>query len=335
MTVPMSFDDPGIERITLNEMRLRRQAFSVARQAVTVSDAERAAEIARRYPTLPGNLVESAVLLGLDASSDTVQQMAIRHAQQGNTVFDRIRGFGKGVIRTGFLAWDSGIGTLLQMNRASVHAEQKAGRGGLIRLPFTPQWYRDFGEGMELAGQPDGVLALEELVAGREVNVGTGFFAKSDPDAPGALITETGRLQRDNLERLAEAAGRDRLVLDLSCAPDDDGRYVVATDRWQKLTDFEVCGANLEMLAAYCFEFLIHAIQVEGRQQGIDERLVTLLGDTTPLPTTYAGGVRSMEDVDHIESLGQGRLDYTVGSALDLFGGCGVRYEDLVTRHRS
>ena len=93
--------------------------------------------------------------------------------------------------------------------------------------------------------------------------------------------------------------------------------------------------ANLEMLAAYCFEFLIHAIQVEGRQQGIDERLVTLLGDTTPLPTTYAGGVRSMEDVDQIESLGQGRLDYTVGSALDLFGGSGVKYEDLIERHRS
>ena len=74
---------------------------------------------------------------------------------------------------------------------------------------------------------------------------------------------------------------------------------------------------------------------MEGRQQGIDTRLVTLLGDTTPLPTTYAGGVRSMKDVDHIESLGQGRLDYTVGSALDLFGGSGLRYEDLVTRHRS
>jgi len=73
---------------------------------------------------------------------------------------------------------------------------------------------------------------------------------------------------------------------------------------------------------------------MEGRQQGIDERLVSLLGDTTPLPTTYAGGVRSMGDVDHIEKAGQGRLDYTVGSALDLFGGSGVKYEDLVERHR-
>jgi phosphoribosylformimino-5-aminoimidazole carboxamide ribotide isomerase len=150
-----------------------------------------------------------------------------------------------------------------------------------------------------------------------------------------SFVFGSGQLQRDNLERLAEAAGRDQLVLDLSCAADDDGRYVVATDRWQKLTDFEVCAANLEMLSAYCFEFLIHATQVEGRLQGIEARLVTLLGDATPLPTTYAGGVRSMEDVDQIESLGQGRLDYTVGSALDLFGGSGVKYEDLIQRHRS
>ena len=56
------------------------------------------------------------------------------------------------------------------------------------------------------------------------------------------------------------------------------------------------------------------------------------LADITPLPTTYAGGVRDMADVDVIESAGQGRLDYTVGSALDIFGGDGVRYEELVRR---
>ncbi|HJP32088.1 MAG: phosphoribosylformimino-5-aminoimidazole carboxamide ribotide isomerase [Candidatus Latescibacteria bacterium] len=159
-----------------------------------------------------------------------------------------------------------------------------------------------------------------------------------DRGAGGVIATSfvfcDGQLQRDNLERLVAAAGRDRLILDLSCAPADDGRYVVATERWQKLTDFAVSAANLEMLATCCCEFLIHATQMEGRQQGIDERLVSLLGDTTPLPTTYAGGVRSMGDVDHIEKAGQGRLDYTVGSALDLFGGSGVKYEDLVERHR-
>jgi phosphoribosylformimino-5-aminoimidazole carboxamide ribotide isomerase len=148
-----------------------------------------------------------------------------------------------------------------------------------------------------------------------------------------SFVFRDGQLQQDNLERLAEAAGRDHLVLDLSCAPDESGRYVVATDRWQQHTDFEVSAANLEMLAAYCCEFLIHATQLEGRQTGVDEQLIARLGDTTPLPTTYAGGVRSMADVDRIERLGQNRLDYTVGSALDLFGGSGVKYTELVKRH--
>ena len=79
----------------------------------------------------------------------------------------------------------------------------------------------------------------------------------------------------------------------------------------------------------------MHATQVEGRQQGVDERLVALLAEVSPLPTTYAGGVRSLEDVERIAELGGGRLDYTVGSALDLFGGSGVRYADLVERERA
>lgn len=150
-----------------------------------------------------------------------------------------------------------------------------------------------------------------------------------------SFVFQHGQLHQRNLERLAEAAGTQRLVLDLSCAPDDAGRYVVATDRWQRRTDFEITAPNLDRLAAYCCEFLIHATQVEGQQQGIDERLVTILGDIAPLPTTYAGGVSRLADVEIIERLGQGRLDYTVGSALDLFGGTGVRYDDLLQRHRT
>ena len=150
-----------------------------------------------------------------------------------------------------------------------------------------------------------------------------------------SFVFRGGQLHQDNLERLAQVAGPDRLVLDLSCAPDDNGRYVVATDRWQHLTDFEISATNLARLASFCAEFLVHATQVEGKQQGIDERLVALLGDISPLPTTYAGGVCSMKDVDLIEQAGGGRLDYTVGSALDLFGGAGVRYEELVERHRT
>lgn len=149
-----------------------------------------------------------------------------------------------------------------------------------------------------------------------------------------SFVFRGGQLHEDNLERLAASTSPQRLILDLSCAPDESGRYVVATERWQRLTDFEITAANLQQLASCCCEFLIHATQVEGKQAGIDERLVALLGDISPLPTTYAGGVRSMDDVDRIDRLAQGRLDYTVGSALDLFGGSGVKYDDLVQRHR-
>jgi len=144
-----------------------------------------------------------------------------------------------------------------------------------------------------------------------------------------SYVFREGRLDRPRLEEMAAAAGTERLVLDLSCARDRD-RYVVATDRWQRLTDFTVNAANLADLSSYCSEFLVHATEAEGRQSGIDADLVSLLGDATPLPTTYAGGVRSMADVEAIAKLGQGRLDFTVGSALDIFGGTGVRYEQLV-----
>ena len=154
-----------------------------------------------------------------------------------------------------------------------------------------------------------------------------------DRGAAGIIVTSyvfrEGSLHRGNLEHMAAEAGRQNLILDLSCAPRGDG-YVVATDRWQRLTNLTIDAANLELLAGYCSEFLIHATEVEGRQAGIDTDLVRLLADTSPIPTTYAGGIRSLDDIEALEQLGRGRLDYTVGSALDLFGGSGVRYEDLV-----
>lgn len=140
-----------------------------------------------------------------------------------------------------------------------------------------------------------------------------------------------GRLQPERLARLVAAVGRERLVLDLSCAP-RAGRYVVMTDRWQRATDLEVTAAALELLAESCDEFLVHATAVEGRQQGPDPELIALLAQASPLPTTYAGGIAAPEDVDLVERLGQGRLDFTVGAALDLFGGTGLRYADLTAR---
>ena len=173
------------------------------------------------------------------------------------------------------------------------------------------------------------------------LQVGGGIDADNAPawlDRGAAHVVVTSyafrdsQLHRDNLARVVAAAGRERLVLDLSCGK-RNGRYVVMTDRWQRATDFAIDADHLEFLAESCSEFLIHATDVEGKQQGVDSELIALLGDIVPIPTTYAGGVRSQADIDAIAQLGQGKLDFTVGSALDIFGGTGLCYENMVARN--
>ena len=155
--------------------------------------------------------------------------------------------------------------------------------------------------------------------------------------AAGVIVTSylfhDGKLRRDRLQAMVDAVGPSHLILDLSCRQ-SDGRYVAMTDRWQTATDLEINASTLADLAPSCCEFLIHATAVEGRQAGIDADLVALLGRIAPLPVTYAGGIRSMVDVEQIRELGRGRLDFTVGSALDLFGGTGLRYAALVALNR-
>lgn len=142
-----------------------------------------------------------------------------------------------------------------------------------------------------------------------------------------------GRLDQDRLDALVAAVGRDHLVLDLSCRRRGDA-YVVVIDRWQTFTDVEVTEAVLADLAGSCAEYLVHGVDVEGLSQGIDTELVELLAACSPLPTTYAGGARSLADLELVESIGQGRIDLTIGSALDLFGGTGIRYADAVAHNR-
>ena len=122
-------------------------------------------------------------------------------------------------------------------------------------------------------------------------------------------------------------------MLDLSCRR-REGQYCVVTDRWQKFTELFISPATLERLAGYCAEFLIHAVDVEGLCQGIDEGLVAALATSTPIPTTYAGGARSLADLETVSRVGAGRIDLTIGSALDIFGGSGVRYADCVAFNR-
>jgi phosphoribosylformimino-5-aminoimidazole carboxamide ribotide isomerase len=135
--------------------------------------------------------------------------------------------------------------------------------------------------------------------------------------------------QKDCLLTLEHAVGKERLVLDLSCKKTENG-YVVAKDRWQTLTDLQVTEDTLEELALHCDEFLVHAASVEGKQEGMDEELIELLAEISPIPVTYAGGARSVEDLEKCGSLSLGRVDLTIGSALDIFGGSGAKLEDCV-----
>lgn len=142
-------------------------------------------------------------------------------------------------------------------------------------------------------------------------------------------VFREGRIDHERLSALVKRIGKERLVLDLSCRKHGDD-YFVVTDRWQRFTDVRVEARTLGELAKSCAEFLIHAVDVEGLCRGVDQTLVTLLGAHSPLPATYAGGARSLEDLRLVEQLGRGRIDLTIGSALDIFGGAGVRYADCV-----
>ena len=146
-------------------------------------------------------------------------------------------------------------------------------------------------------------------------------------------VFREGRLDWEQLKALVAAIGRERLVLDLSCRV-RDGKYFVVTDRWQKFTELTVTPQTLEELSKSCAEFLVHAVDVEGLCRGVDLELVKLLGEASPIPTTYAGGARSLDDLDLVTRLGHGRIDLTIGSALDIFGGTGVRYADVVEYNR-
>lgn len=139
-----------------------------------------------------------------------------------------------------------------------------------------------------------------------------------------------GAVRYDRLEALARGIGRDRLVLDLSCKR-YGGVYYIMTDRWQRRTDVAVSPETLDGLCAYCDEFLVHAVDAEGKRAGVDEALLRMLGGFEERPVTYAGGVGRYEDIDAIWAAGRGRVDFSVGSALDLFGGA-LSYRVVIER---
>lgn len=141
-----------------------------------------------------------------------------------------------------------------------------------------------------------------------------------------------GVIRYDRLDKLLQAVGSEHLVLDLSCRKKENTYYVV-TDRWQKFTKQPLDRELLQKLSSYCDEFLVHAVNVEGTGTGVDEELISILAQETDIMMTYAGGIGSMEDIDKIRILGEGRVNFTVGSALDLFGGT-LKFDKIVTKFR-
>lgn len=178
---------------------------------------------------------------------------------------------------------------------------------------------RAFPGGMQIGGGINPGNAPEYLRAGASHVIVTSY------------LFSAGRINNEHLKNIVEAVGKERLVIDLSCRKRGKEFYVV-TDRWQKFTDVAVNSDTLEMFSGYCDEFLVHGVDVEGKRQGIQEDLVKMLGEYCPVPVTYAGGVKSLHDMDLILELGKGRVDATIGSSLDIFGG-NIPYREVVKWH--
>lgn len=149
-----------------------------------------------------------------------------------------------------------------------------------------------------------------------------------------SFVFSGGEFKQEKLAALLKITGTEKLVLDLSCRRTAEGKYFVVTDRWQKFTQLEVTPETLGMFSRYCSEFLIHAVDVEGKQSGIDCELLEILAGAAELPCVYAGGISTFADIETIERVGRGRIHYTVGSALDIFGGK-LSYDEVVRRSKA
>lgn len=165
-----------------------------------------------------------------------------------------------------------------------------------------------YPKGLQIGGGVNPENAQEYLEAGASHVIVTSYVFKD------------GEISWEKLEKMEQIAGREHLVLDLSCRKKDD-KYFVVTDRWQKFTDVPVTLELMKKLEDHCDEFLVHAVDVEGKANGVETELAELLSEYTDHPVTYAGGVGSMKDIQDLRIYGKDRLDVTVGSALDLFGG--------------
>ncbi len=176
---------------------------------------------------------------------------------------------------------------------------------------------RSYPGGLQVGGGINSDNAMEFIKAGATHVIVTSY------------VFSDGVVNYDNLKKLVDTVGKEHIVLDVSCRKKDDDYYIV-TDRWQNFTKERITEKLLDELSGYCDEFLVHAADVEGKCQGIEEDLVRLLGSWGKIPMTYAGGISDYQDIADIKELGQGNLNITIGSALDLFGGP-LNYETVLS----
>lgn len=211
---------------------------------------------------------------------------------------------------------------------AHMYKEANIHGGHIILLNAKDSEYYEATKGQALA-------ALAAYPGGLQVGGGiTATNAKEFLEAGASHVIVTsyvfrdGRIDYERLDELVKAVGKEKLVLDLSCRK-RDGEYYIVTDRWQKFTEEKVTLSLLNKLKDCCDEFLIHAVDVEGKASGIETELVQMLGEWGKIPVTYAGGVGSFKDLEQLKILGQNRVNVTIGSALDLFGG-DMRYQEVL-----
>jgi phosphoribosylformimino-5-aminoimidazole carboxamide ribotide isomerase len=199
-------------------------------------------------------------------------------------------------------------------------------RGGHIILlnAKTSEYYE--------ATKEQALLALRTYPGGLQIGGGiTADNAKEYIEAGASHVIVTsyvfqdGEVNWENLKNLCKAVGKEHIVIDLSCRK-KDGAYYVVTNRWQTFTNVKVTHEILHQFAEYCDEFLVHGVDVEGKSSGVELELVSLLTNWNEIPITYAGGIGSMEDLEEFREVSNGKLDFTIGSALDLFGGS-ISYE--------
>ena len=203
---------------------------------------------------------------------------------------------------------------------ANMFASDNLKGGHVIMLNSPSSEYRK-------ASENEAMKALKAYPCGLQIGGGiTPENAREylDAGASHVIITsylfDGSKFSYKKLDRIIGTVGKEHLVLDLSCRL-KDGKYYVVTDRWQTFTDMEVTSETLKVLADKCDEFLIHGVDVEGKSQGVDAKLISILSKVKSCPITYAGGVAGFSDLDLIRDAGCGHVDVTIGSALSIYGG--------------